>query len=146
MMLSKNSSNNYCNQADLPGLFLNPLGKVVSNFNRDLGTFVQIGDMFQFVLRQLLGPRPNWHPLILKKNQDKLKWDLIASRFVLTDDNYKPFFCYIYACVYRSVQPSLHEFWSSDKLSNTLIYINTYFAIILNGSEHVHKIFVKFFL
>lgn len=142
MMLSKNSSNNYCNQADLPGLFLNPLGKVVSNFNRDLGTFVQIGDMFQFVLRQLLGPRPNWHPLILKKNQDKLKWDLIASRFVLTDDNYKPFFCYIYACVYRSVQPSLHEFWSSDKLSNTLIYINTYFAIILNGSEHVHKIFV----
>lgn len=142
MMLSKNSSNNYCNQADLPRLFLNPLGKVVSNFNRDLGTFVQIGDMFQFVLRQLLGPRPNWHPLILKKNQDKLKWDLIASRFVLTDDNYKPFFCYIYACVYRSVQPSLHEFWSSDKLSNTLIYINTYFGIILNGSEHVHKIFV----
>lgn len=59
MMLSKNSSNNYCNQADLPRLFLNPLGKVVSNFNRDLGTFVQIGDMFQFVLRQLLGPRPN---------------------------------------------------------------------------------------
>lgn len=102
MMLSKNSSNNYCNQADLPGLFLNPLGKVVSNFNRDLGTFVQIGDMFQFVLRQLLGPRPNWHPLILKKNQDKLKWDLIASRFVLTDDNYKPFFL-LHLCMCVSI-------------------------------------------
>lgn len=138
MMLSKNSSNNYCNQADLPGLFLNPLGKVVSNFNRDLGTFVQIGDMFQFVLRQLLGPCPNWHPLILKKKsrQTEMRFDCFST---ITTNH---FLVYIYACVYRSVQPLLHEFWSSDKLSNTLIYINTYFAIILNGSEHVHKIFV----